>query len=137
MPVQMSGEIDIVPPLTWSEVQPTGFMELPSYTPRPADGRLAALRCELTVIPQPEGLLQVFTFPAIIATTANITGADRALFTAQVQEIVSAFPTHVFGGVTRLIRFKGDVIEDVWRVGVAANGITVGRQAGQISWVTA
>lgn len=137
MPVQMSGEIDIVPPLAWSEVQPTGFMQMPNRTPVPAAGRLAMLRYEEELVPQPEGTLHRFTFPAIVATTADITGTDRDLFKAQVQEIVSAFPTHVFGGVTRVIRFKGDVIEDVWRVGVAANGVTVGRQAASITWVNA
>lgn len=137
MPVQMSGEIDIVPPLAWSEVQPTGFMEMPSRTPLVVTGRLAVLRYVEELVPQPEGTLHRFTFPAIVAATANINGTDRELFRAQVQEIVSAFPTHTFGGVTRVIRFKGDVIEDVWRVGVAVNGVTVGRQTASITWVNA
>lgn len=135
MPVQTSGEIDIVPPLTWSEVLPTGFMVMPSRTPLAGTGRLAALRCEEELVPQPEGTLHKFTFPAIVATTANIAPGDRDAFKAQVQEIVNAFPTHTFGSVTRVIRFKGDAIEDVWRVGVAANGTTVGRQIAQITWV--
>lgn len=135
MPVQMTGEIDIVPPLTWAEVQSTGFVQMPNRIPIPGDGRLAGLRCDEELVPHPEGTLHRFTFPAIVAVTADINGADRELFRAQVQEIVTAFPTHTFGGVSRLIRFKGDVIEDVWRVGVAANGVTIGRQTASINWV--
>lgn len=137
MPVQTSGEIDIVPPLTWSEVQAAGLMEMPSRTPVSPVGRFATLRFVEELIPQPEGTLHKFTFPAIVPATADIPPGDRALFTTQVQEIVNAFPTHTFGGVTRVIRFKGDAIEDVWRVGVAANGTTVGRQTASITWVNA
>lgn len=135
MAVQTSGEIDIMPPLAWSEVQPTGFMVMPSRTPEPGPGRLAALRYVEELVPRPEGTLHRFTFPAIVPTTADINGQDRETFCAQVQEIVAAFPSHIFGGASRVIRFRGEVIDDVWRVGVAANGLTVGRQIAAINWV--
>lgn len=137
MPAQTIGEIDIVPPLTWSEVQSSGLMVMPGRTPVPADGRLAALRYVEELVPHPEGTLHRFTFPSIISVTADIDSADRETFRLQVQEIINAFPTHTFGGVSRVIRFRGNQIDDQWRVGVAPDGVTVRRQTASLTWVDA
>lgn len=135
MAAQTRGEIDIVPPLTWTEVQPSGFMVMPSRLPRAADGRMAALSYIEELVPHPEGTLHRFTFGSIIPVISAIEDVDRETFRLQVQEIVNAFPTHTFGGVSRLIRFRGDQIDDQWRVGLAADGVTVRRQTATLTWV--
>lgn len=137
MAVQTAGEIDISPALTWSEVKTSGFMVITGRSPIPAEGRLAALRCVEDLIPAPEGTLHRFTFPAIIPTMPTIDSVDRETFRQQVQEIIAAFPSHTFGGVIRVIRFRGDQIDDMWRVGVAPDGVTVVRQIASFSWVNA
>jgi hypothetical protein len=98
---------------------------------------LVALRYVEDLVPRPEGTLHRFTFPAITPAFDEIDEVDRETFRQQVQEVIAAFPTHTFGGVTRVIRFRGNQIDDMWRVVVALDGVTVTRQIADLTWTTA
>ncbi len=133
----VTGEIDIVPPLAWSEVKASGFMVMPDRTPVPAAGRLVTLSWVEELIDRAEGVMHRFTFPSIQAATPDIATADRATFQAQIAEVIAAFPTHVFGGVSRAIRFRGNAIDDQWRVRLDVDGVTVRRQVATLTWTDA
>ncbi len=133
---QVTGEIDIVPPLTWSEVQPTGFMAMDAAgVPQVPAGRFVRLVPTEELVDNLEGTLHRFTFASLAASDAQILSTDREIFRAQVAATIAAFPSHAFGGVTGVIRFRGDLIDDQWRIGVAPDGVTVRRQAASITWV--
>lgn len=132
----VTGGIDIVPPLTWSEVQPAGFMVL-STGDRPSpiapDTRLTWLRPIEEKVNRPEGVLYKYTFDRLEAATADLSDAQHETFRAEVAEIIAAFPTHAFGGVDRTIRFRGDQLDDNWRVRLMPDG-TVQLQVADLTW---
>jgi hypothetical protein len=138
MPNQVQGEIDINPPLAWSEVQPTGFM-LPDVNGFPVTGsaggnlRLVTLPPVETLVERPEGILHKFLFPTLAATSPDIATEQRELFRAQLAEIVAAFPTHTFGGVNRVVRFRGDLLDDMWRARLNTDN-TVRLQTAALTW---
>lgn len=135
---QVKGGIDIVPPLAWSEVSPTGFMVLNTLgTPVAAPGRMTTLVPTEELVIQPEGTLRQFTFARLEAASPDIADQDREAFRAEVQATIAAFPSHTFGGVERIIRFRGDQLDDNWRVGLAPDGVTVRRQIASLTWVNA
>ncbi len=134
MPNLVQGQIDIVPPLAWSEVQPTGFMVMsPQGFPTLPGNRLTALVPSVELVSRPEGTLQRFTFPALTAATPDIPDTAREAFRAEVAAVIAAFPTHVFGGTDRVIRFRGDALDDQWRIRLDASG-TVQRQVADLTW---
>lgn len=135
---QVTGEIDINPPLTWSEVQPTGFMVMNANgVPKVPDGRYVELVATEEIIDRSEGTMHKFTFASLAATDAQIDEPNREVFRAQVAETIAAFPTHVFGAANRTIRFRGDLIDDQWRIRLDADGVTVRRQVANLTWVDA
>lgn len=130
----VEGSIDISPPLAWSEVQPTGFMVMNARgEPKAPPGRYVRLVDVEQLIDRPEGTLHKFTFASIVATTEEIPVPERPVFQAQIAAIVAAFPTHVFGGVSRIIKFRGEAFND-WRVRLNNDG-TVSRQEATVTWV--
>lgn len=131
---QVTGDIDINPPLTWSEVQPTGFMVMVNGSPAVPAGRYVHLVATEELINRAEGTMHKFTFDKIVAVDAQIPEADRELFRSQVAATIAAFPTHVFGGMSRTIRFRGDLLDDQWRVRVDMDGVTARRQVATLTW---
>lgn len=135
MVFQVNGEIDINPPLTWSEVQPTGFMVMNSDgEPEVPDGRWVKLVATEELLDRAEGTLHRFTFAKLACVEAEIPDADKETFRAQLQATIAAFPTHTFGAANRTIRFRGDLIDDQWRVRIDNDGVTVRRQTASLSW---
>lgn len=136
MPNQVTGGIDIVPPLAWSEVQPTGFMIMsPAGFPILPGTRTTLLAPIEELLDRAEGTLHRFTFPTLTAATPDIqAGAARTAFRDEVAAVIAAFPTHVFGGANRIIRFRGDQLDDNWRVRYAPDG-TVHLQVADLNWV--
>jgi hypothetical protein len=133
MTALVAGGIDIVPPLAWSEVAPTGFMVKDAGgVPVMAPGRMVALVPTETLLDRPEGTLHRYLFARLEAVTPE--PPDRAVFVAQLIETIAAFPTHVFGGTDRGMRFRGDLLDDQWRVVLAADG-TVKQQDASLTWV--
>lgn len=129
-----SGSIDIVPPLAWSEVEPTGFMVMsPDGEPVLPGNRLTLLVPTATILSRPEGTLMRYTFDALTAATPDIPLAARETFRAEVAAVIAAFPTRVFGGASRTIRFRGDALDDQWRVRLQPDG-TVARQLADLTW---
>lgn len=133
MPNEMQGFIDITAPLTWAEVGPTGFMAMVNGVPQVPPGRWVELVATETLVDHAQGTLHRFTFGRLVAATADIPDAQREAFRAQVQEIFTAFPTHTFGTTSKVIRFRGDQLDDQWRVGTT-DGLLVRRQNASISW---
>jgi hypothetical protein len=132
---QASGEIDISPPLTWSEVQPTGFAVMNAKgVPKVPAGQLVELVATEEQVSRPEGTLFRYTFGKLVAASPDIAVEDREAFRAQVAAVIAAFPTHTFGGVSRVIRFRGDLLDDQWRVRLDPDG-TVRRQTADLSWI--
>jgi hypothetical protein len=134
---QTSGSIDIVPPLAWSELAPTGIMVMDGNgLPQvPVTGWVELEYIE-QLLPRPEGTLHRFTFDTIVPAQLEIPVNQREVFRAQIATLVTTFPTHVFGGANRVIRFRGEDLDDVWRVRVNPDN-TVSRQVAQWSWVDA
>jgi hypothetical protein len=131
---QVSGGIDIVPPLAWSEVAPLGIMAMNAQgAPVVTGGSFAAFDVTETLLDRAEGTLHRFTFPNLIAATADLAGPDREAFRQQVAAIVAAFPTHTFGGANRNIRFRGDQLDDQWRIRLNVDG-TVRMQTAALTW---
>lgn len=134
MSALVAGGIDIVPPLAWSEVAPTGFMvKDPGGVPVMAPGRYVGLVPTEALLDRPEGTLHRYLFTRLEATTPE--PPDRAAFVAELIEIIAAFPTHTFGGGDRAMRFRGDLLDDQWRVVLAADG-TVKQQNASLTWVS-
>lgn len=131
----VQGDIDIVPPLLWSEVEPTGFMVMDSHgVPVVPAGRLPLLTYLEQLLNKPEGTLHKFTFPSITSSTEEIPTANQPVFRDQVQQIINAFPTHTFGVPDRAIKFRGDGFDD-WRVRLDNDGVTVKYQIATQVWV--
>lgn len=133
---QSQGLIDIAPPLAWSEVQPLGFMVMNvlGYPVPPVTG-LVQLNVVEQLVDRPEGTLHRFMFDGIGPATPDITTGQRTVFRDQVAAIVTAFPTHTFGGVSRNIRFRGDQLDDQWRIRLDNDG-TVKLQTADLTWTT-
>lgn len=137
MVFQVTGEIDINPPLTWSEVQSTGFMVMNNKgEPKVPQGRWVELVATEELVDRAEGTMHRFTFSSLVVAAAEIAEADREAFRAQLQAMIAAFPTHTFGGVNRTIRFRGDLLDDQWRVRLDTDG-TVRRQNATLTWTDA
>src|SRR6266498_2649777 len=118
MTFETHGQIDIVPPLAWSEVSPTGFMVMANGSPVVPAGQWVALTVVEDLVDRPEGTLHRFRFTSLVAAQREVPLAQRETMRVQVAAIVAAFPTHVFGGVERVIRFRGNELDDVWRIGL-------------------
>lgn len=135
---EVRGSIDISPPLAWSEVKPTGYAVMDGTgVPQPPVGQWLRLVPTEILVDRPEGTLHAFRFGSIEAVQAEVLEADRETLRAQLAAIVAAFPTHTFGGSSRIIRFRGDLLDDQWRVGVDIDGITVRRQNAGLTWTDA
>jgi hypothetical protein len=135
MTALVQGQITITPALTWAEVSPTGRMVMDSagYPQVPAGTYVKLVPTE-ELVANPDGTLHKFTFAALVPSEASIPSGDRETFRAGVQSTIAAFPGHTFAGT---IRFRGDLIDDQWRIGVAPDGVTVRRQIAQLTWVNA
>lgn len=133
---QVTGGLDITPPLAWSEVQPTGFMIMsPLGFPVLPGTRLTLLTPVEELLDRTEGTLHRYTFAALTAATPDIPeGPARQLFRDEVAAVIAAFPTHVFGTINRTIRFRGDQLDDNWRVRLNPDG-TVRLQVANLNWV--
>jgi len=132
---QVHGYIDVVPPLAWSEVKAAGFMVADAEgVPQVPAGQWVRLVATETLVDRPEGVLHRFTFDRLEAKEVEVPADQREIMRSQVAAIVAAFPANVFGGVSRVIRFRGEDIDDVWRIRLAADG-TVQRQVAEITWV--
>lgn len=135
MPALTQGSISISPPLTWAEVSPTGRMVMNANgQPVVPAGTYVWLVPTEELVSDPNGTLHKFTFATLQPTTPDIPSADREGFRAAVQATIAAFPGHTFSGI---IRFRGDLIDDQWRIGVAPDGVTVRRQTATLTWVNA
>jgi hypothetical protein len=132
---QVFGEIDIAPPLTWSEVEPSGFAVMNAKgVPKPPAGQFVELIPVEDIVARPEGTLHRFTFSKVVAAGNEVPEDQREAFRAQVAAVIAAFPTHVFGAVSRVIRFRGDLLDDQWRVRLDPDG-TVRYQKADLSWI--
>ena len=132
---QVFGEIDIAPPLTWSEVEPSGFSVMDSKgVPQPPAGQFVELVPVEDIVARPEGTLHRFTFSKVVAAGNEVPEDQREAFRAQVAAVIAAFPTHTFGAVERTIRFRGDLLDDQWRVRLDPDG-TVKYQKADLSWI--
>lgn len=132
---QVTGGIDISPPLAWSEVEPTGFMiRSPAGFPVLPGTRLTLLAPTEELVDRPEGTLHRYTFHALTAATPDIPeGPARMTFRDEVEQVIAAFPTHTFGTNNRIIRFRGDTLDDNWRVRLDGAG-AVRLQVADLIW---
>lgn len=131
---QVTGSIDITPPLTWSEVKSTGFMVMNSAGyPVVPPGQYVRLTPTEELVDRAEGTLHKFTFDRIEASDVEIPDGSRETLRAQIAAMIAAFPTHTFGGANRNIRFRGDLIDDQWRIRLDTDG-TVRRQQANFTW---
>lgn len=134
---EVRGSIDISPPLTWSEVKPTGYMVTDAAgVPQVPAGQWVRLALTEEIVDRSEGTLHRYTFAKIEAADSLVPEQNREALRQQVAAIIAAFPTHTFGGVDRSIRFRGDLLDDQWRIRLDTDG-TVRRQNASLTWVDA
>lgn len=133
---EATGSIDIVPSLAWSEVKAAGFMVADSNgVPKTPPGQWVALTGQELVLDRPEGALHKYNFDHLVAAEVEVPLDQRELMRAQVAAIVAAFPNSVFGGASRNIRFRGNELDDIWRIRVNPDR-TVVRQVADLQWTT-
>jgi hypothetical protein len=122
---EVRGVVDVSPPLGWVDVASTGFMVIGDrgFPVVPA-GRWAGLSPEDN---------NPFVFPYLVAAQMEVPADDRETFRQQLVEIVAAFPGHTFGAVSNVITFRGDLLDDLWRVTLNPDG-TVTREVAALTW---
>lgn len=131
---EATGSIDINPPLAWSDVSAGGFMVADSKgVPVVPPGRWVELLADETLISRPEGVLHRYVFTALRAAAVEVPLDQREVMRQQVEAIVAAFPGSTFGAFDNRIRFRGNELDDIWRIRVQPDR-TVQRQVASLSW---
>lgn len=135
MPGQVTGYIDISPPLTWAEVAPTGWFVMNSEgVPEQAIGDWVGLPVTATIEPHADGTLTKYTFDRMVAKTPDMPTDDRFVFKGELQGVINTFPTHAYGNVSQIIDFRGDLWDDRWRVGLGADPTLILAQVASLVW---
>lgn len=112
----ITGEIEIDPPLEWKHVRESVFLPSNARTGSRQSGRDVMLRIEQETRETDEGTLTVNRAVAVLATYAGYSGYEGKLV-EHLQELVDAFPEHDFRG--RIDGFGEDrEAPDLWRVKV-------------------
>lgn len=131
------GKIDITPSLLWSEVRTAGFMiEDARGVPTVPPGQWVELVADREIVNRPEGVLHRFTFAALTWYQPEVPLLARETMREQVAAIVAAFPANTFGTLNRRILFRGNELDDFWRIRIDPDR-SVHRQVADIQWLEA
>lgn len=111
---RLEGEIVIEPPIRWSEIRESPFLEVNTLK---ASGRAKDIvfRVFETAVEQGDGTLIRKEAVALVPTHRRYAGR----IVEHLQEVVDAFPRHTFAGrIDAYGEDTGESVPDVWRLKV-------------------
>lgn len=115
----LTGEIEIVPPISWHDAQDSVFLE---ENARGKLGRLLRFVITEEVVETAEGTLHRKSAGTLVPTHSN--WGDPNTMQKHLQELVDAYPEHRFTG---RIDGEGEKNVDMWRLKVVNRQVKVFR----------
>jgi hypothetical protein len=117
---QVTGEIQIEPPVSWKYIRESVFLEDKIHTAKRDSRRELKLQVDEREVETDDGTLIWKEGVALVPTWGNYGNAEKMQI--HLQEFVDAFPEHVFTG---RIDGNGEDNDDMWRLKVIGRTATI------------